>query len=266
MELSLVVDYAGLAQRPRLGWIGKERDAETDFGNFGVRNYEFGTGRFLSGDALWEEYRGWSMYHYSSNSPTIASDPSGLELIFKAATKSDEQWVESAKKQFAELKLLGGEIKAAIDDLEKSEHTHIVEVSLNGKDNVKPNDMKGATTEGVGSGTLYQYSVAKTAPAGFPNETEVPIEVWVSHEIGHMHRADQGKTIDRDVQSNENPKVPMEERQTIIEYENPARRALNVPIRTEYNGHSLFIQQGIFVPLRGGPTSYPYPTQMNTEF
>ncbi len=76
-----IVDYAGLAQLPRLGWIGKERDAETDFGNFGVRNYEFGTGRFLSGDALWEEYRAQSIYHYTDSSPLTGKDPSGMDII-----------------------------------------------------------------------------------------------------------------------------------------------------------------------------------------
>ncbi len=75
-----IVDYAGLAQLPRLGWIGKERDAETDFGNFGVRNYEFGTGRFLSGDALWEEYRPVSIYQYSVNSPLRYYDSGGEEV------------------------------------------------------------------------------------------------------------------------------------------------------------------------------------------
>ncbi len=92
-----IVDYAGLAQLPRLGWIGKERDAETDFGNFGVRNYEFGTGRFLSGDALWEKHRERTLYHYGLNNPVLFLDNSGLDSTQRArAVEKANEYDESS--------------------------------------------------------------------------------------------------------------------------------------------------------------------------
>ncbi|MBN8573080.1 MAG: hypothetical protein J0M05_04140 [Candidatus Kapabacteria bacterium] len=41
--------------------MGKERDSESDLGDFGVRKYEAETGRFLSVDPLWEEQRPWNV-------------------------------------------------------------------------------------------------------------------------------------------------------------------------------------------------------------
>jgi RHS repeat-associated protein len=61
----------------RLSYIGKERDSESDLGDFGVRKYEAETGRFLSTDPLWEEQRPWNVYHYSANNPIVAKDPDG---------------------------------------------------------------------------------------------------------------------------------------------------------------------------------------------
>ncbi|MBN8573087.1 MAG: hypothetical protein J0M05_04175 [Candidatus Kapabacteria bacterium] len=59
----------------RLSYISKEKDSESDLGDFGVRKYEAETGRFLSVDPLWEEQRPWNVYHYSANNPIVAKDP-----------------------------------------------------------------------------------------------------------------------------------------------------------------------------------------------
>jgi RHS repeat-associated protein len=66
----------------RLSYIGKEKDSESDLGDFGVRKYEAETGRFLSVDPLWEEQRPWNVYHYSANNPIVAKDPDGKLGIF----------------------------------------------------------------------------------------------------------------------------------------------------------------------------------------
>ena len=64
--------------RDRLGFIGKEKDYESNLGDFGVRKYESFSGRFTSIDALWEKYYSWSPYHYSGNNLVIYLDPKGL--------------------------------------------------------------------------------------------------------------------------------------------------------------------------------------------
>ena len=67
----------------RKGYIDKERDREGGTHNHGVRQYvpEEG-GRFLSVDALWEKYRGWSPYVYSQNNPVSLVDGNGMEVDF----------------------------------------------------------------------------------------------------------------------------------------------------------------------------------------
>ena len=67
----------GQLSSDRLSYIGKEKDSESDLGDFGVRKYEAETGRFLSVDPLWEEQRPWNVYHYSANNPIVAKDPDG---------------------------------------------------------------------------------------------------------------------------------------------------------------------------------------------
>ncbi|MFN5308255.1 MAG: RHS repeat domain-containing protein [Candidatus Kapaibacterium sp.] len=67
----------GQLSSDRLSYIGKEKDSESDLGDFGVRKYEAETGRFLSVDPLWEEQRPWNVYHYSANNPIVLKDPDG---------------------------------------------------------------------------------------------------------------------------------------------------------------------------------------------
>jgi RHS repeat-associated protein len=67
----------GQLSSDRLSYIGKEKDSESNLGDFGVRKYETETGRFLSTDPLWEEQRPWNVYHYSANNPIVAKDPDG---------------------------------------------------------------------------------------------------------------------------------------------------------------------------------------------
>ena len=62
----------------RRSWIGKEQDNESELGDFGVRKYDEDIGRFLSCDALWEEYRNRSPYIYSNNDPVNILDITGL--------------------------------------------------------------------------------------------------------------------------------------------------------------------------------------------
>ena len=69
---------SGVRADQRLSYIDKEKDKESGLGDFGVRKYDDGLGRFMSVDPLWESYRGMTPYHYSRNNPLVLSDPSGM--------------------------------------------------------------------------------------------------------------------------------------------------------------------------------------------
>jgi len=62
----------------RLSFIDKEKDKESSLGDFGVRKYDDGIGRFTSIDPLWEKYRSLSPYQYCRNNPLILIDPTGF--------------------------------------------------------------------------------------------------------------------------------------------------------------------------------------------
>lgn len=77
------IAVAGAATRK--GFIDKEKDQETETGNFGVRQYDAAKGSFGSVDPLWEKFPSQSPYHYAFNNPLVLSDPNGKEPITGAA-------------------------------------------------------------------------------------------------------------------------------------------------------------------------------------
>ncbi|MBK8909922.1 MAG: hypothetical protein IPM61_01195 [Chlorobi bacterium] len=66
----------------RKGFIGKEKDGESDLRNLGVRQYDDEGGRFLSVDRFWELYRSSSPYNYGLNNPIGLLDPSGDTVVY----------------------------------------------------------------------------------------------------------------------------------------------------------------------------------------
>ncbi|MEU1505546.1 RHS repeat-associated core domain-containing protein [Kitasatospora sp. NPDC005748] len=62
------------------GYVGGLKDDATGFTNLGARQYQPGTGRFLSDDPVTvsDTPQQWSGYAYSNNDPVNGSDPSGL--------------------------------------------------------------------------------------------------------------------------------------------------------------------------------------------
>ena len=65
----------------RHSFLGKEKDEESDLGDYGVRKYDDLTGRFTATDPLWEKYYGWSPYVYSGNDPVNKVDLDGKDII-----------------------------------------------------------------------------------------------------------------------------------------------------------------------------------------
>ena len=89
------------SSKDRLSFIGKEKDIESNLGDFGVRKYDNEIGRFTSIDPLWEKYYSWTPYHYCSNNPVMGSDPSGLfretDFMFPPGHDSQEDYYRSGK-------------------------------------------------------------------------------------------------------------------------------------------------------------------------
>ncbi len=63
----------------RTKFIGKEKDKESNYGDFGVRKYDDEIGRFTSIDPLWELDYSWTPYHYSYNNPILFTDGNGMQ-------------------------------------------------------------------------------------------------------------------------------------------------------------------------------------------
>ncbi|MEP7219806.1 MAG: RHS repeat-associated core domain-containing protein, partial [Bacteroidota bacterium] len=99
------------AYTPREGYIGKEKDIESQTFDFGVRKYDDETGRFLSLDPLWEKYRGFTPYHYSGNNPVSGSDGNGdsIEITRLVNPKGgDPTGGGGASKMIGELETVTG--------------------------------------------------------------------------------------------------------------------------------------------------------------
>ena len=62
----------------RIGYGSEERDEESRYFNFGFRQYDPLTGRFLSPDPLFEKFTFYSPYQYAYNNPVSFKDPTGL--------------------------------------------------------------------------------------------------------------------------------------------------------------------------------------------
>ncbi|MFE7637890.1 RHS repeat domain-containing protein [Kitasatospora sp. NPDC057518] len=64
------------------GYVGGLKDDATGFTNLGARQYQPGTGRFLSPDPLIlpEDPQQWNAYAYSNNNPVDKTDPTGMAL------------------------------------------------------------------------------------------------------------------------------------------------------------------------------------------
>jgi RHS repeat-associated protein len=79
------------------GFVGGQQDP-TGLTHLGAREYDPGTGRFISLDPLLDNTDPQQMqgYAYANNSPVSSSDPSGLRFIegSEAATTSPEPWWE----------------------------------------------------------------------------------------------------------------------------------------------------------------------------
>ena len=62
---------------------------EGNFGDFGVRKYDEGIGRFTSTDPLFEKYPGWTPYQYSMNNPVNGKDGNGKYFDYSKMNKTE---------------------------------------------------------------------------------------------------------------------------------------------------------------------------------
>ena len=77
----------------RQGFIGKERDLESNLADHGVRKYDYMTGRFTSIDPLWEKYLGLTPWQYAGNNPVNALDENGKTI--QAISSESQEMIQS---------------------------------------------------------------------------------------------------------------------------------------------------------------------------
>lgn len=84
---------SGAGTEPRLSYIDREKDKESELGDFGVRKYDYEYGRFMSIDPLWEKYPDLSPYQYSLNQPIRYKDNNGKEVQLTGTLKEVEKLI-----------------------------------------------------------------------------------------------------------------------------------------------------------------------------
>ncbi|MEP2307244.1 RHS repeat-associated core domain-containing protein, partial [Rhodopirellula bahusiensis] len=76
--------------QPRFGYTGRERDTESDLQYNRARYLDPQTGRWISNDPIGFEAGDSNLHRYVGNSPTTATDPSGLVLVVIDGTGSKD--------------------------------------------------------------------------------------------------------------------------------------------------------------------------------
>jgi RHS repeat-associated protein len=82
----------------RYGFNGKEDDKESNTGyqNYGMREYDKKTGRFISVDPLTKKYPWLTPYQFSGNTPIQATDLDGAETYFQTVANATKRKAEIA--------------------------------------------------------------------------------------------------------------------------------------------------------------------------
>jgi RHS repeat-associated protein len=164
----------------RLTFIGKEQDAESDLGDFGVRKYEAEYGRFLSVDRLWEKYRILNSYQYAGNNPMTLYDIDGAKI----------EWIGNKTEQ----RYSQDKFNQALNYLEKNGATEAAKRLKDIRDNedFTVRFLADSYGEGYGdnqfinrSNTIYWNP---TIAFETKNATLSPAEV-LAHEIDHALQA-----------------------------------------------------------------------------
>ena len=122
----------------RHSFLGKEKDEESDLGDYGVRKYDDLTGRFTATDPLWEKYYGWSPYVYSGNDPVNKVDLDGRKIRYSEGVSDDFKRNFALTIQYLNKNKISGVIKQ-LEDLDDiiyvKESFDLKEFSFNPNDN-----------------------------------------------------------------------------------------------------------------------------------
>ena len=159
----------------RQGFIGKERDLESNLADHGVRKYDYMTGRFTSLDPLWEKYLGLTPWQYAGNNPVNWLDENGkwvAELSQEShrhngsVSKNSNGYL--ANKVNNEFYNKWKTIAPAVADFVAKNNLFVIQTDLDGND----------YGEGEVSGNLSMYDLTKKG-------AYAKIEGTVLHEIIH---------------------------------------------------------------------------------
>jgi RHS repeat-associated protein len=102
---------AGSCDPTPMHFTGKERDSESNLGNFGARYNSSNLGRFMSPDpdnagASPDNPQSWNAYSYVLNNPLVFTDPDGLWCVWGDGTHDDTP--ENGGAGSADCKTQGG--------------------------------------------------------------------------------------------------------------------------------------------------------------
>ncbi|MBK8909917.1 MAG: RHS repeat-associated core domain-containing protein [Chlorobi bacterium] len=210
----------------RKGFIGKEKDRESDLRNHGVRLFDDEAGRFLSIDPLWEKYKLLTPYQYGANNPLMISDPDGMKLWLhkddvKNPSPAFRKWYKEFKKAIKYLN--SGKASGVLARLHKSKDVTYIRPTFS------------ETRYEADKKTIYwsaEYGLRLSN--GY---TQTPA-LGLIHEGGHRaleleKTPEQMKEL---LEKSDNKFENKEEQQVYEKYENPAAVKLGEPLAPDHGG------------------------------
>jgi RHS repeat-associated protein len=86
------------------GFVGGTADTATGLTSLGARQYQPGTGSFISPDSVLKPYQPWDLnpYSYSKDSPATFSDPTGKDPCDIPKNRNNPACIDEARQQQAE--------------------------------------------------------------------------------------------------------------------------------------------------------------------
>ncbi|MEP7219089.1 MAG: RHS repeat-associated core domain-containing protein, partial [Bacteroidota bacterium] len=226
---------------PREGYIGKEKDIESQTFDFGVRKYEDETGRFLSIDPLWEKYPKLTPYEYGANSPLINSDPTGDTIKIQLMGNTPKSYIARTQAMLDKLRGMGGYVGHIMNQLDRSKNIHVIQVTSGPEARSFPYspspsvDADENAQNGVGAGSritvnpfYHQEDYKGESGPGY---------ITLFGELCHSFRFDKGIADIRTWFVNPGAYRSIMDEQIVHGFmENQARRQAGIPLRLTYGG------------------------------
>lgn len=159
--------------------------------DYGARFYDPCLGRFHTQDRFTEKYFPLSPYQYAANNPISNIDINGDSI----QVKGNEDYTKKVNADLEKAKADDPDVKAMIEDLEKSPKIHTIGNTDNPEDgNSNSPESTADDKAGIPTGSNTKYNPDKeTSGKGEKGEKRTP-RVGIIHELTHGSDSDKGKT------------------------------------------------------------------------